>query len=223
MTRLLTVAVALVVAHAADAQCQPWYPVYPVAPPAYHLTPAVWGAPAPKPLPPALPPVPPRAKAIPSIKEEDEPPLAPEKPADKSKAGAKDAGDEKDKDSPRIPKTKLPIPGDRLDKGLPDLLKGDSPKVEPPKKDDPATKPFEQYVIPAEGKGEPQAQVKVGFFNHTDRPLVLDVNGQPVRLPKGEYVTMRLPRTFSWAEQGAKDQSVVVPPDADGIEIVFRK
>lgn len=221
MTRLLTVAVALLVADTAAAQCHPWYPLYPIGPPAYPLTPAIWGAPAPKPLPPALPPVAPKGRAIPTIKEENELPPPAEKPAEKAKSGAKDAGEEKD--PPRLPKTKLPIPGDRLDKGLPDLPKGDAPKADPPKTDGPAIKPFEQYVIPAEGKGEPAAQVKVGFFNHTDRQLVLDVNGQPVRLPKGEYVTMRLPRTFTWAEPGAKDHSVVVPPDADGIEIVFRK
>ena len=221
MTRLLTVAVALLVADVAAAQCPPWYPVYPVVPPAYPLTPAIWGAPAPKPLPPALPALPPRAKPIPAVKEEDEPPLAPERPAGKSKDGSKDAGT--DTETPRIPKTKLPIPGDNLDKSVPDLPKKDAPKVDAPKKDDPTAKPFEQYVIPTEGKGEPAAQVKVGFFNHTDRQLVLDVNGQSLRLPKGEYVTMRLPRTFTWAETGAKDNSVVVPPDAEGIEIVFRK
>lgn len=219
MTRLLTVAVALLVAQAAAAQCSPWYPLYPVAPPGYPLTPAIWGAPAPRPLPPVVPVIP-RPKAIPSVKEEDEPTTL---PAPKSKDAAKDLEETKEKDSPRIPKTRLPIPGDPLDKGVPEVPKVDKSKTEPPKKDDSPVKPFEQYVIPAEGKGEPPAQVKVGFFNHTDRQLVLDVNGQPVRLPKGEYVTVRLPRTFTWAERGAKDHSVVVPPDAEGIEIVFRK
>jgi hypothetical protein len=52
---------------------------------------------------------------------------------------------------------------------------------------------------------------------------VLDVNGEPVRLPKEQYVTVRLPRTFQWAEQGGKATDVVVPPDAEGIEIVFRR
>jgi len=223
MTRLLTVAVALLIADAAAAQCQPWYPLYPVVPPGYSYTPAIWGAPAPKPLPPALPPVAPRGKAGPAIKEEDEPPFAPERPVEKSRNGSKDTGEKKEKDSPRIPRTKLPIPGDRLDKSVPDLPKSDPPKADPPPKDAAPGKPFEQYVIPAEGKGEPQAQVKVGFFNHTDRQLELNVHGQPLRLPQGEYVTVRLPRTFTWTERGDKDHSVVVPPDADGIEIVFRK
>ena len=223
MPRLPVLAASLLIAGAAAAQCPPWYPyypVYPVVPPAYPLTPAVWGAPAPKPLPPAPPPYVPK-KSVPSIKEEDEP--APARPAEKPKNGAKGGVDEKGKESPRIPRTRLPIPGDHLDKGVPDVPKGDKPKAEEPKKEIPPAKRVEQYVIPTEGRGEPPAQVKVGFFNHSDRDLVLDVNGDPLKLPKEQYVTVRLPRTFTWAEKGAKGKNVVVPPDADGIEIVFRR
>jgi hypothetical protein len=216
MPRLvLAVATALLIAAAAPAQCPPWYPPYPVAPPTYPLTPAIWGAPFPKPLPPALP------RAVPAVHEEDEP-AVPAKPANKKDA-SKGNGDAKDKDTPRIPKMRLPFPGDRLDKSVPDAPKGDSPKTEARKKDEPAAKRFEQYVIPADGRGEPRAEVKVGFFNHSEREIVLDVNGEPLKLPSEQYVTLRLPRTFTWAETGAKGNSVVVAPDADGIEIVFRK
>jgi hypothetical protein len=199
MPRILAVVTSLLLAGAAAAQCQPWYPPYPVVVPVYPLTPAIWGAPAPQPLPPALPPVP---KRTPRIVEEDEP-ATPSKPA------------EKKDDSPRIPKVKIPLPGDPVDKPL--------PKSDAPKKDQPAGKAVEQFVIPADGKGEPPAEVKVGFFNHTDRDITLLVNGESVKLPKAEYVTLRLPRTFTWAERGAKGTDVVVPPDADGIEIVFRR
>ena len=65
--------------------------------------------------------------------------------------------------------------------------------------------------------------MKVGFFNHSDREIVLDVNGESVRLPSGQHVTLRLPRKFKWAEKGQKGTDVAVPADADGIEIVFRK
>jgi len=218
MSRLLTPAVGLLLAGVASAQCQPWYPHYPVVP-GYPLTPAVWGAPAPKPLPPAPPPFVP--KAIPSIREEDEP--APTKPVEKSKAGTKGTGDDKEKDAPRLPKTRIPIPGDPLDKSVPDVPKADTPKSDSPKKDVPPSKSVEQYVVPAEGRGEPTAQVKVGFFNHSDRDLMLEVNGDPVRLPKEQYVTVRLPRTFKWSERGGKATDVVVPPDAEGMEIVFRQ
>lgn len=106
MPRLvLAVTTALLIAVAAAAQCPPWYPPYPVAPPAYPLTPAIWGTPFPKPLPPALP------RAVPAVHEEDEP-AVPAKPTDKKDA-SKGTGDAKDKDTPRIPKTRLPFPGDR--------------------------------------------------------------------------------------------------------------
>lgn len=218
MSRLFATVIGLAFTGIASAQCQPWYPYYPV-PPSYPWTPAIWGAPAPQPLPPAPPPFVP--KAVPSIREEDEP--APAKPPGKSKNGTKGRSEEKDKDTPRIPKTRVPIPGDPLDKSLPDVHKSDAPKSDSPKKDVPTTKAVEQYVIPTEGRGEPLAQVKVGFFNHSDRDLVLDVNGDPLRLPKEQYVTVRLPRTFKWTERGGKATDVVVPPDADGIEIVFRR
>ena len=216
MPRLVVaVAPALLLAGAVAAQCPPWYPPYPVAPPAYPLTPAVWGAPFPKPLPPALP------RAVPAVHEEDEP-AVPARPADKKDASKK-TGEPKDKDTPRIPKTRLPVPGDPLDKAVPKVPKGDGPKGDVPKTEGPAGKRVEQYVIPADGRGEPRAEVKVGFFNHSDREIVLDVNGEPLKLPKEQYVTLRLPRTFTWAEPGAKGTSVVVPPDAEGIEIVFRR
>jgi hypothetical protein len=162
-------------------------------------------------------------KSTPSIREESEP--APPKPTDKSKNGTKGTPDEKekDKDTPRVPKTRIPIPGDPLDKAVPNVPKSDTPKSDSPKKDSTPGKAVEQYVVPAEGRGEPRAQVKVGFFNHSDRDLVLDVNGDPVRLPKEQYVTIRLPRSFQWSEKGGKPIDVVVPPDAEGIEIVFRR
>jgi hypothetical protein len=211
MPRLVPAAVtAVVLAGAAAAQCPPWYPPYPVAPPAYPLTPAIWGAPVPKPLPPALP------RPVPAVHEDDEP-AGPARPADKKDA-SKTNGEPKAKDTPRIPKTRLPVPGDPLDKAVPNVPKGDAPKT-----DGPAGRRVEQYVIPADGRGDGRAEVKVGFFNHSDREIVLDVNGEPLKLPKEQYVTLRLPRTFTWAETGAKGSSVVVPPDADGIEIVFRK
>jgi hypothetical protein len=211
MARTIAVLTSLMIAGAAAAQCQPWYPPYPGAVPAYPLSPALWGAPAPKPLPVALPPAP---KRPPRIIEEDEPAVPP-KPAGKKNGTKSEAKD----DSPRIPKVKIPLPGDAVDKPLPK----EAPKTDAPKKDAPVGKAVEQFVIPADGKGEPRAEVKVGFFNHSDRDIALTVNGESVKLPSEEYVTLRLPRTFSWAEKGAKATDVVVPPDADGIEIVFRR
>jgi hypothetical protein len=204
----LAIAIVLVSTGLTSAQCQRWYPPYPVVVvPAYPLTPAVWGAPAPKPLPPASLPLPKRRPGVAEEAEPVTPPKAPEKKV------------EPKSDAPRIPKVKIPLPGDPVDKPLPK----ETPKSDGSKKEPLADKSVEQFIIPSEGKGEQGSEIKVGFFNHSNREIVLDVNGESVRLPKEQYVTLRLPRTFNWAEKGLKSASVVVPPDADGIEIVFRK
>ncbi|HEX3150126.1 MAG TPA: hypothetical protein VHR66_18760 [Gemmataceae bacterium] len=205
---VLSVAISIIVVGTASAQCQRWYPPYPVVViPAYPLTPAVWGTPAPKPLPPAPLPLPKRG---PTISEESDP-MPPAKSPEK-KADPKS-------DTPRIPKVKIPLPGDPVDKPLPK----ETPKSDGPKKEPLADKAIEQFVIPSEGKGEQGPEIKVGFFNHSDREITLNVNGESVKLPREQYVTLRMPRTFTWAEKGSKAASVVVPPGADGIEIVFRK
>jgi len=225
MSRLLVVAVCgFAGVSAARGQCVPWYPAYPVRPvygPVYPLSPAIWGAPAPKPLPPAPVPFAPKGAAV---REEEESP--PAKPADKPKNGTRPKEPEvKEDGAPRIPKLKVPLPGDPVEPE-PSAGKPSTEKKEPPKADGPdkKDKAFDEFLIPATGgRGEPKPEVKVGFFNHSDREVVLDVNGETVRLPSEQYVTLRLPRTFKWAEKGRKGTEVAVPPDADGIEIVFRK
>jgi hypothetical protein len=179
-------------------QCPPvYFPTYP-------LTPAIWGAPAPQPLPPAPPPRPRPAAGV----REDEEPATPPKPPGKPK----DAGP-KENEIPGLPKIKVPpLPGD--------------PSPEPPKREPAADagKAVEQFLIPADTKrAEPRAEVKVGFFNHSDRSIELQVNGESVQLPSEQYVNLRLTRTFTWSEKGQKGNDVVVPPDADGVEIVFRR
>lgn len=206
VNRTLPIAALLLLsAHQASAFCRPGRaPVYyyagpPAFGPAYAVGPAVWGAPTPKPLPPVPVIPPPRA----GVKEETDGPKAPTPRT-------------KDKEPPTIPKTKLPLPGDPAEKKvLPE------PKAAEPRD---AAKRVEEFVVPSTGKrAEPAAEVKVGFFNHSERAIVLDVNGEVVKLPSGEYVTLRLPRTFKWAEKGQKSRETSVPADADGIEIVFRR
>lgn len=189
----------------ASAQC-----LYPVR--WYPWGPSIWGAPAPLTIPAAVPPFVPKAGV--GLKEEETP-----KPTE---------ADPKEKELPKIPKVKLPLP----DPPIPELPKPkeDGPKSDVPKTDagrkEPAAdlgKP-EQFFVPAERKrAEAPAEVRVGFFNHSDREINLEVNGEAVKLPSAQYVTLRLPRTFSWSEKGQKATDVVVPPDADGIEMVFRK
>lgn len=232
MSRLLLVAVlGLLGVAPAAAQCLPWYPVYPPRPvhvygPAYPLSPAIWGAPAPKPLPPAPAPFTPK----PGVAVQEDEDLTVPRPADRPKEGPKPKSpDAKEKDAPRIPKVLLPGDPGELDPAIlrpPAPKKGDATPEAPPRKEPVPDKgrAVEQFFIPAEGgRGEPKPEVKVGFFNHSDREIVLDVNGEAVKLPSEQYVTLRLPRTFKWAEKGQKATDVAVPADADGMEIVFRK
>jgi len=216
MVRLLvSAALCLLIVGDAGAWGRRRAAAYPVDPcpamygPVYPLTPTVWGAPAPQPLPPAPPP---RPRPPAGLREDDEP-ATPTKPPDKSKDTLP-----KDKETPRIPKIKLPpFPGEPVEPDLP----RPSTKKEPTGD---AGKATEQFLIPADAKrGEPRAEIKVGFFNHSDRSIELQVNGESVQLPSEQYVTLRLTRAFTWSEKGEKGNDVVVPPDADGIEIVFRR
>jgi hypothetical protein len=222
---LLAAAVGLLLTNSLSADCRGWTPIpYPPTGfvPAYPLTPAIWGAPAPKPLPPLPPPFVPKPGV--GVKEED---TAPPKPGEKPKEGDKPKeGNGKDKDGPKIPKVKIPpLPGEPFDVDPPtpkkESPKSDAPKKEPGEAND---KAVEQFYIPTDGKrAEPRAEVKVGFFNHSDREIVLDVNGESLKLPSEQYVTLRLPRTFKWSEKGKSPAEVTIPADADGVEIVFRK
>jgi hypothetical protein len=174
--------------------------------PVYPLTSAVWGGPAPAFVPPPPPPVRPVPK--PAVREDDDPapPPAPKKTESP-------APPEKPKEDPPKIKPKVLIPGEPPAKLSADPVEADD-----------GTKPFNQYLVPADTpKAEPSAEVKVGFFNHSSRELVLTVHGEEVKLPGGQFVTLRLPRSFEWGEKGKKAASVTVPNDADGVEIVFRK
>jgi hypothetical protein len=92
-------------------------------------------------------------------------------------------------------------------------------------KDVPKVNMVEEFLIEGKKdlKSEPNREVKIGFFNHSDKEITLDVNGEAVKLPSEQYVTLRLPRSFSWSVKGEKSRAVNVPNDAEGLEIVFRK
>lgn len=192
-TVLLTI-LGLASVHVANGQCDQWYrppiviyvPVYPVNPP-QRSAPAV-----------------PKKGTVKEEVESKPPPF--ERPKKEIVP----------KESPKIPKIKLPLPDD------PDFKEVPPPTKKEPVAEDP--KSIEQFVVPADEKSsKPGPQVRVGFFNHSERQILLEVNGEQLKIPSGQYVTLRLPRTFVWAEKDRKARDVVVPPDADGIEIVFRK
>lgn len=99
----------------------------------------------------------------------------------------------------------------------------ESPKMLPKPKAEKSVS-VDQFMIPADkAKGEVASEIKLGIFNHSDRDVDLEINGETLKLPADQYVTLRLPRTFTWTIRGQKSRSVNVPNDADGIEIVFRR
>jgi hypothetical protein len=163
--------------------------------------------PAPRPAAPVAPAKPFIPKSGVAVREEKEP-EAKVTQIEKMEPEAK-----KNPEFPRIPKTRLPDD--------PEDLNPSNPRLAKPVKE--AESKVEQYVVPADEGRKPSAEVRVGFFNHSDKQIILEVNGEEVKLPSEQYVTVRVSRTFSWAEKGQKNKDVVVPPDADGVEIVFRK
>ena len=89
-----------------------------------------------------------------------------------------------------------------------------------PKKEPESLRKVDQFLVPSEGKkSEVAKEVKVGFFNHTGRDLILEIHGETVDLPSSQYVTLRLPRSFRWSEKRGKANEVTIPDDADGIDV----
>lgn len=196
MIRILLASIlGLAGVHIANGQCGQWYPPRPIViyVPAY--------------------PVNPPARSAPSIAKKG---VVKEEVESKPPPFERPKKEIAPKEAPKIPKLKLPLPED------PDFKDAPAPAKKEPIAEDP--KSVEQYVVPADEKqSKPGPQVRVGFFNHSEREIVLEVNGEQLKIPSAQYVTLRLPRTFAWAEKGRKAKDIVVPPDADGIEIVFRK
>lgn len=122
----------------------------------------------------------------------------------------------KTNEPPTIPKTKILI--DPEEKVLP------KPKPADPKELPKASKKVEEFLIAGKDTpATPSKEVKIGFFNHSPQEILLEVNGESVKLPSEQYVTLRLPRSFTWSVKGEKGREVNVPNDAEGLEIVFRK
>lgn len=206
---LLLGLVGLGLADDASARCRRFQPPPPYVlyyycpPPVYPWAPNVWGGPPPA----YVPAPPPKSPVRPAAQNED----IPAKTNKESVPEPRTVGE----DLPKIKRPELPIPGEKAPKLLP------TPKEEKSEVD---AKSVEQFLVPGDSARTASAtEVKVGFFNHTTRDLVLVVNNEEIKLPAAQYVTVRLPRAFQWMEKGGKAADVKVPVDAEGIEIVFRK
>jgi hypothetical protein len=106
----------------------------------------------------------------------------------------------------------------------PPLIKEPLPEVVPMPRHNDTGKPFDIInVAPFEGIQQVGGRVGVGFFNHSDRDLVLEIDGRPLQLNSRYYVQVKLPREFRWREKDGPTQTTKVPSDAGGVEIIFRK
>jgi hypothetical protein len=76
-------------------------------------------------------------------------------------------------------------------------------------------------VFPAAGAAAAGALRRVGFFNHTDRPVPLTIEGRAVTLPAKSYLHAQLPPTFRWSEAGGPPRTTIVPADSAGVDVLF--
>ena len=122
----------------------------------------------------------------------------------------------------RLPNKPLPPFPDGPLEDLPAPVK--TPEQGPPPRLNDTNKPYDVIVVaPPNGAAPTTGDVAVGFFNHSERDLVLEINGQPTKLGSRRYLQLKLPREFDWREKDGSAQTTKVPADADGVEIVFRR
>jgi len=123
-------------------------------------------------------------------------------------------------EAPKIPMLIPKLPGN--DVGLPPLAV--------PTPADPNGKVNANYpprkarvqIVPVVAEGTVQELCTVGFFNRSSNDLTLTVNGKSVAFPKQSYVSLELPRRFTWSLEGSVVQATDVPAGAPGVEVIVR-
>jgi hypothetical protein len=140
-------------------------------------------------------------------------------------AGLRAAPPESDGDVPKKLQVKPPFPDSDLDE-LPVLptTKTVAPERAPMPRTGDSNDPFDVVLVAAaEGSQPTGGKIGVGFFNHSERDIVLEIDGRTLKLGSRYYVQIKMPREFSWREKGGPARKAKVPAEADGVEIVFRK
>lgn len=121
---------------------------------------------------------------------------------------------------PRKLDIKPPLP-DTAPEELPSPIKVVEASV--PRVED-TNRPYDVILVaPKVEKVPVPGEVAIGFFNHSDRDLILEVNDRTVKLGTRHYLQLKLPREFNWREKNGTNRTTKVPADADGAEIVFKK
>lgn len=79
-------------------------------------------------------------------------------------------------------------------------------------------------IYPAAGTvTDPVAKRSIGFINKSERDVMLTVAGKLVALPRGQFLRLDLPATFTWQIRGEQEREVTVPDTAPGVSVVIRK
>jgi hypothetical protein len=94
----------------------------------------------------------------------------------------------------------------------------------PPAVGEQRTSYYDAYAVAGrEGQPVDGERCSVGFWNSTDRDLVLRVAGQVRALPRGRGVTLVLPRDFVWQLDSRDPQVERVQAKESAVEIVIRR
>jgi hypothetical protein len=116
-----------------------------------------------------------------------------------------------------VPVEVLPLP--KRVESLPQI----TPKKEPPK---PPLMPLEErlsvFTVERGTSNRKEEGFRVRFFNHSERDLILEVEGQELKLPSGESLKRKVPREFIWKEKGQSENRQSIPADSLGIDVVIR-
>jgi hypothetical protein len=94
---------------------------------------------------------------------------------------------------------------------------------EPPRVSDSRYPPNGNGSAPYVAEKRNTDQVRVGFWNLSDRDVILRVNGQSWSLPRDKSVTLTLDRRFAWQLAGSDPQTERVPAGKSSLEILIRR
>jgi hypothetical protein len=77
-------------------------------------------------------------------------------------------------------------------------------------------------LIPVDGRRPADGQFAVGFYNSADRAVELRIDGRSTTLPPRHSLSVRSGERFTYRLNGGAAETVRVPADAAGVEVVIR-
>ncbi|MGL6074622.1 MAG: hypothetical protein ACRC8S_10720 [Fimbriiglobus sp.] len=78
-------------------------------------------------------------------------------------------------------------------------------------------------IIPVNGDKPTGDLRQINIFNLSDRDIKLKVLKETITLPKGSVISASVPVKFTWSRDDQPTETVEVPANAPGVEIVIRK